>query len=226
MTTTIQTTTIQTTSAKAALRRRRQPNPVFVGYKKGTSSNVSSDVSTTDTVFFFVVLFIFCNCCTKKSEMIKTSAFPTEANPPAAETLHPLGDFSKEESASCWTRYRRRRIAIRNRSYKPFEGKTLAMIFAKQVCEREFLLKLGHLLGGQVYLGGRYLVREERGERYTRVLSEYNDIIMARVFAHKDVEELAKFGSVPVVNGLSDYNHPVKFGGCDDHHRTFGVHRR
>ncbi|KAK6938846.1 Aspartate/ornithine carbamoyltransferase, Asp/Orn-binding domain [Dillenia turbinata] len=43
-----------------------------------------------------------------------------------------------------------------------------------------------------------------------RVLSRYSDIIMARVFAHQDILDLAKYASVPVVNGLTDYNHPCQ----------------
>ncbi|KAL2930083.1 Ornithine carbamoyltransferase chloroplastic [Bienertia sinuspersici] len=42
------------------------------------------------------------------------------------------------------------------------------------------------------------------------VISHYNDIIMARVFAHQDILDLAKYATVPVVNGLTDYNHPCQ----------------
>lgn len=43
-----------------------------------------------------------------------------------------------------------------------------------------------------------------------RVLSNYNDIIMARLFAHQDILDLAKYATVPVINGLTDYNHPCQ----------------
>lgn len=43
-----------------------------------------------------------------------------------------------------------------------------------------------------------------------RCLSRYNDVIMARLFAHEDMLELAEHSSVPVINGLTDYNHPCQ----------------
>lgn len=66
-----------------------------------------------------------------------------------------------------------------------------------------------------------------------RVLSNYNDIIMARLFAHQDALDLAKYATVPVINGLTDYNHPcqVNFVGqaTQIHHTVVpinGVDRR
>jgi ornithine carbamoyltransferase len=216
-TTTIQTTTIQT---KAALRRRRQPNPVFVGYKKGTSSNVKQQTSRQrirSSSSWSSSSSSVTVARRRRAEMIKTSAFPTEANPPAAKKhfIH-LDDFSKEEINELLdvAISEKKRLQSGDRSYKPFEGKTLAMIFAKQSLRTRVSFETGfHLLGGHaVYLGPDdiSLGKREETRDITRVLSRYNDIIMARVFAHKDVEELAKFGSVPVVNGLSDYNHPCQ----------------
>ena len=146
-----------------------------------------------------------------------TKAFPTEANPPAAKKhfIH-LDDFTKEEIEELLdiAISEKKRLQSGDRSYRPFEGKTLAMIFAKQSLRTRVSFEAGfHLLGGHaVYLGPDdiSLGKREETRDITRVLSRYNDIIMARVFAHKDVEDLAKFGSVPVVNGLSDYNHPCQ----------------
>lgn len=80
-------------------------------------------------------------------------------------------------------------------------------------CALCFLGQGFHLLGGHaVYLGPDtiQLGTREATKDVARVLSSYNDIIMARVFAHKDVMELAQFSTSPVINGLTDYNHPCQ----------------
>jgi ornithine carbamoyltransferase len=69
------------------------------------------------------------------------------------------------------------------------------------------------LLGGSaIYLGPDDISigKREATKDISRVLSRYNDIIMARLFSHNDIEELAHNASVPVINGLTDYNHPCQ----------------
>lgn len=101
-----------------------------------------------------------------------------------------------------------------DRSFVPFKGKTMAMIFAKPSMRTRVSFETGFsLLGGHaIYLGPDDIQMGKREETrdVARVLSRYNDIIMARVFAHQDILDLAKFASVPVVNGLTDYNHPCQ----------------
>ncbi|AQK75545.1 Ornithine carbamoyltransferase chloroplastic [Zea mays] len=53
-------------------------------------------------------------------------------------------------------------------------------------------------------------IRERDDKEQIQYFSGYNDIIMARVFAHQDILDLAKYASVPVINGLTDYNHPCQ----------------
>ncbi|KAK4771036.1 hypothetical protein SAY87_031568 [Trapa incisa] len=105
-------------------------------------------------------------------------------------------------------------IKSRDRSFQPFKGKTMAMIFAKPSMRTRFSFETGFfLLGGYaIYLGPDDIQMGKREETrdVARVLSRYNDIIMARVFAHQDILDLAKYSSVPVVNGLTDYNHPCQ----------------
>ncbi|XP_022769016.1 ornithine carbamoyltransferase, chloroplastic-like [Durio zibethinus] len=101
-----------------------------------------------------------------------------------------------------------------DRSFVPFKGKTMAMIFAKPSMRTRVSFETGFfLLGGHaIYLGPDDIQMGKREETrdVARVLSGYNDIIMARVFAHQDILDLAKFATVPVVNGLTDYNHPCQ----------------
>ncbi|CAL8995694.1 unnamed protein product [Prunus brigantina] len=100
------------------------------------------------------------------------------------------------------------------RTYLPFKGKTMAMIFAKPSMRTRVSFETGFfLLGGHaIYLGPNDIQMGKREETrdVARVLSRYNDIIMARVFAHQDILDLAKYATVPVVNGLTDYNHPCQ----------------
>lgn len=106
------------------------------------------------------------------------------------------------------------RLKSGDRSFLPFKGKTMAMIFAKPSMRTRVSFETGFfLLGGHaIYLGPDDIQMGKREETrdVARVLSRYNDIIMARVFAHQDILDLARYATVPVVNGLTDYNHPVQ----------------
>ncbi len=94
------------------------------------------------------------------------------------------------------------------------QGKSLALVFQKPSLRTRVSFEMGmvHLGGHALYLspneikmGGRESVAD-----VARVLSGYVDGIMARVFEHEHILHLAEFGSVPIINGLSDYNHPAQ----------------
>jgi len=93
-------------------------------------------------------------------------------------------------------------------------GKTLAMIFQKPSLRTRasFDLAMNHLGGHALYLGPDeiQLGKRESVADVARVISRYADAITARVFAHTDVTQLAEWSSVPVINALSDYNHPCQ----------------
>src|SRR5574341_2198398 len=94
------------------------------------------------------------------------------------------------------------------------KGQVLGMVFQKPSLRTRvsFDMAMRHLGGDALYLspseiglGGRESVAD-----VARVLSGYVQAIMARTFAHPHVLELARWAAVPVINGLSDYNHPCQ----------------
>ncbi len=102
----------------------------------------------------------------------------------------------------------------RREKHHILDGYSLAMIFAKPSARTRISFETGiYQLGGMalylspqdIGIGTREAVKD-----VGRVISRYNDIIMARLFAHSDILELAEYSSVPVVNGLTDYNHPCQ----------------
>ena len=94
------------------------------------------------------------------------------------------------------------------------KGKTLGMIFQKSSTRTRVSFETGmYQLGGQaLFLSNRDLQigRGEPVQDTARVLSRYLDGIMIRTFEQKEVEDLAKFGSIPVINGLTDFCHPCQ----------------
>ena len=95
-----------------------------------------------------------------------------------------------------------------------FNGKVLGMIFQKPSLRTRvsFDMAMRHLDGDALYLSPNEigLGQRESIADVARVLSGYVHILMARVFAHEHILELARWSSIPVINGLSDYNHPCQ----------------
>jgi len=93
-------------------------------------------------------------------------------------------------------------------------GKALAMVFQKPSLRTRVSFEMGmqHLGGHAIYIGPSEigLGQREAIADVARVLAGYVDGIMARVFAHEHVLQLAEWSDVPVINGLSDYNHPCQ----------------
>lgn len=144
---------------------------------------------------------------------------PSFVNGPAKagmeDFLH-ISDFDKATIMKILDRAAEVKAVIKSgdRTFLPFKGKTMAMIFAKPSMRTRVSFETGFfLLGGHaIYLGPDDIQMGKREETrdVARVLSRYNDIIMARVFAHQDILDLAKHATVPVINGLTDYNHPCQ----------------
>ena len=106
--------------------------------------------------------------------------------------------------------------AMRTGAYtkKPLAGKSLAMIFTKSSTRTRVSFEVGaSQLGGHALFLSSRDVQLGRGEPIpdtARVLSRYVDGIMIRTFAHEDVEVLAQYSRVPVINGLTDLLHPCQ----------------
>lgn len=98
--------------------------------------------------------------------------------------------------------------------HEHLKGKTLGMIFQKASTRTRVSFETGmHQLGGNpLFLSANDLQigRGEPVQDTARVLSRYLDGIMIRTFAQKEVEDLAEYGSIPIINGLTDFSHPCQ----------------
>jgi ornithine carbamoyltransferase len=123
-----------------------------------------------------------------------------------------IPDFSRAELLALFDLAERMRRGEYDR--KPLKGKTLAMIFMKASTRTRVSFEVGtYQLGGHALFLSPRDVQLGRGEPIAdtaRVLSRYVDGIMIRTFAHQDVEELARYADVPVINGLTDLLHPCQ----------------
>lgn len=126
-----------------------------------------------------------------------------------------LADLTSAELTNLLELARSLKDEWRNGGNKPvLKGKSLALVFQKPSLRTRVSFEMGmvHLGGYAFYLspteikmGGRESIPD-----VARVLSSYVDGIMARVFAHDHILQLAAHSRVPVINGLSDYNHPAQ----------------
>ena len=126
-----------------------------------------------------------------------------------------LGDLSREEIYGILNLADQLKYERKNNIRHPLlAGKKLGMIFTKSSTRTRVSFEVGmYELGGYaLFLSGRdiQLGRGEPIKDTVRVLSRYLDGIMIRTFAQQDVEDLAKYGSIPIINGLTDYCHPCQ----------------
>ena len=126
-----------------------------------------------------------------------------------------LGDYSEKDILSILNladqlKYEKKH----NIEHHYLKGKTLGMIFAKSSTRTRVSFEVGmYDLGGSALFlsnANTQLGRGEPVEDTARVLSRYLDGIMIRTFDQEEVETLAKYGSIPIINGLTDYAHPCQ----------------
>jgi len=130
-------------------------------------------------------------------------------------SLCQITDFSAEEIRAIFDLCGR--MKAKREAPKPLAGKSVACVFTKESLRTRVSFEVGI-----TELGGRpiYITNQEikLGQRESvadaaRVLSRYVGLIMIRTFSQSDVEELARYASVPVVNGLTDLVHPCQILG-------------
>jgi ornithine carbamoyltransferase len=126
-----------------------------------------------------------------------------------------IDDLTREQFAEVMTRsVDLKEKHARGKTGEAMAGRTLAMIFEKPSTRTRVSFETGatQLGGHAIFLGPDdiHLGHGEPVRDTARALSRYVDVIMARVFDHADVEELAEYAEVPVVNGLTDDAHPCQ----------------
>jgi ornithine carbamoyltransferase len=126
-----------------------------------------------------------------------------------------LADHSAEEIRALLTLATHLKNEWRSGGNRPvLKGKVLGMIFQKPSLRTRVSFEVGmlHLGGSAIYLSPAEIGLGERESiaDVARVISNYVQGVMARVFDHEHILELARWASVPVINGLSDYNHPCQ----------------
>ncbi len=126
-----------------------------------------------------------------------------------------LADFSAEEIKHLLDLAVQLKSGWQAGGNKPLlQGKVLGMIFQKPSLRTRvsFDVAMLHLGGNGLYLSPNeiQLGKRESVADVARVISRYVNVVMARVFGHADIVELAKYASIPVINGLSDYAHPCQ----------------
>jgi ornithine carbamoyltransferase len=123
-----------------------------------------------------------------------------------------IPDFSRDELLGLFDLADRMKAGTYRKT--PLAGQSLAMIFMKSSTRTRVSFEVGTWqLGGHALFLSPRDVQLGRGEPIAdtaRVLSRYVDGIMIRTFAHQDVEELAKYADVPIINGLTDLVHPCQ----------------
>lgn len=126
-----------------------------------------------------------------------------------------LADLTSEEIYGILNLADQLKYERKNNIGHPYlKGKKLGMIFQKSSTRTRVSFEVGmyELGGNALFLSDRDLQigRGEPIKDTIRVLSRYLDGIMIRTFAQQDVEDLAKYGSIPIINGLTDYCHPCQ----------------
>ncbi|MBN2423845.1 MAG: ornithine carbamoyltransferase [Calditrichaceae bacterium] len=126
-----------------------------------------------------------------------------------------IADYSKDEILRLFDITKELKDKTRRKEeHHLCKGLSMSMIFAKPSARTRISFETGmYQLGGyalylspaDIGIGAREAIKD-----IAQVISRYNDIIMARLFAHAHILELAKYATVPVINGLTDYNHPCQ----------------
>lgn len=126
-----------------------------------------------------------------------------------------IADLTKEEIFAIFELAKDLKAKVKkDEPHAILAGQSLAMIFQKPSARTRVSFQVGMFqLGGHaLYLGPNdiQIGKRESVADVARTLSRYVNIIMARLFGHQDIEELAKYATVPVVNGLTDLLHPCQ----------------